>query len=424
LLEPLTWLWVLASFLIVSLIAGGYPAWLIARVNVISILKGKFSIRRSQRIRNSLIVVQFAIAVLLMICTFITWQQVNFLRNQPLGYNRSQVISVPIEGDQDPNTVLERLREKLNGYPNIQSVSGIYNNLGRGLDGSNRNSSIGFDYKNKNMRTGWMGVSYDFTKTLDLKLVAGRDFSREFPTDSNAIVINEAMAKQLGEKEIIGLQLPIHDSASYMTVIGVVKDFNYESLHKEIKPISFTIERPFGVHYALVKVTPANLPGSMSLIKEVWKKILPNSEFKGSFLDENIDRQYKKEEKLGQIFISGAIIAIVLSCMGLLAMVLLIVTQRVKEIGIRKVLGASVSNIVVLISKDFMWLVIIAFVIAAPLGWWSMQKWLEHFAYRIDIQWWVFVLAAVLAFAIAFITISLQAVRAALSNPVKNLRTE
>jgi ABC-type antimicrobial peptide transport system permease subunit len=424
LLEPLTWLWVLASFLIVSLIAGGYPAWLIARVNVISILKGKFSIRRSQRIRNSLIVVQFAIAVLLMICTFITWQQVNFLRNQPLGYNRSQVISVPIEGDQDPNTVLERLREKLNGYPNIQSVSGIYNNLGRGLDGSNRNSSIGFDYKNKNMRTGWMGVSFDFTKTLDLKLVAGRDFSREFPTDSNAIVINEAMAKQLGEKEIIGLQLPIHDSASYMTVIGVVKDFNYESLHKEIKPISFTIERPFGVHYALVKVTPANLPGSMSLIKEVWKKILPNSEFKGSFLDENIDRQYKKEEKLGQIFISGAIIAIVLSCMGLLAMVLLIVTQRVKEIGIRKVLGASISNIVVLISKDFMWLVIIAFVIAAPLGWWSMQKWLEHFAYRIDIQWWVFVLAAVLAFAIAFITISLQAVRAALSNPVKNLRTE
>jgi putative ABC transport system permease protein len=424
LLEPATWLWVLASFLIVSLIAGGYPAWLIARVNVINILKGKFSIRRSQRIRNSLIVVQFAIAVLLMICTFITWQQVNFLRNQPLGYNRSQVISVPIEGDQDPNTVLERLREKLNGYPNIQSVSGIYNNLGRGLDGSNRNSSIGFDYKNKNMRTAWMGVSYDFAKTLDLKLIAGRDFSRTFPTDSNAVVINEAMAKQLGEKEIIGLQLPIHDSASYMTVIGVVKDFNYESLHKEIKPISFTIERPFGVHYALVKVVPANLPASMSLIKDVWKKILPNSEFKGSFLDENIDRQYKKEEKLGQIFISGAIIAIVLSCMGLLAMVLLIVTQRVKEIGIRKVLGASIPNIVVLISKDFMWLVIIAFAIAAPLGWWSMQKWLEHFAYRIDIQWWVFVLAAVLAFAIAFITISLQAVRAALSNPVKNLRTE
>jgi ABC-type antimicrobial peptide transport system permease subunit len=346
------------------------------------------------------------------------------LRNQPLGYNRNQVISVPIEGDKDPNTVLERLREKLNGYPNIESVSGIYDNLGRGLDGASRHSSIGFDYKGKNMRTVWMGVSHDFAKTLDLQFAAGRDFSREFPTDSNAIVINEAMAKQLGEKEVVGLQLPIHDSASYMKVIGVVKNFNYESLHKQIKPICFTIERPFGVHYALIKVAPSNLPGSMAMIREVWKKVLPNSEFKGSFLDENIDRQYRKEEKLGQIFVSGAIIAIVLSCMGLLAMVLLIVTQRVKEIGIRKVLGASVPNIVLLISRDFIWLVIIAFAVAAPLAWWSMQKWLEHFAYRIDVQWWVFVMAAALAFSIAFITISVQAVRAALSNPVKNLRTE
>lgn len=423
LFAPATWLFVFVGFLLVSLIAGGYPAWVITKVNVINILKGKFSIRRSQRIRNSLIVVQFAIAVLLMICTFITWQQVNFLRNQPLGYNRSQVLSVPIEGDQDPNIVLERLRQKLNGYSTVESVSGIYNNLGRGLDGSNRNSQISFDYKDKNIRTAWMGVSYDFVKTLDLKLVAGRDFSKQFPTDSNAIVINEAMAKQLGEKDVIGLKLPIHDDAG-MTVIGVVKDFNYESLHKEIKPISFTIERPFGVHYALIKLASTNLPASMSLIKRTWKAILPNSEFKGSFLDENIDRQYRNEEKLGQIFISGAVIAIVLSCMGLLAMVLLIVTQRVKEIGIRKVLGASVANIVLLISKDFLWLVALAFLVAAPLAWWSMQKWLEHFAYRIEVQWWVFVVTAIVAFAIAFITIGVQAVRAALSNPVKNLRTE
>jgi ABC-type antimicrobial peptide transport system permease subunit len=319
--------------------------------------------------------------------------------------------------------VLERLRQKLNGYSSVERVSGIYNNLGRGLDGSNRNSQISFDYKNKNIRTAWMGVSYDFVKTLDLRLVAGRDFSRQFPTDSNAIVINEAMAKQLGEKNVIGLKLPVHDDAG-MTVIGVVKDFNYESLHKEIKPISFTIERPFGVHYALIKLASSNLPASMSLIKSTWKAILPNSEFKGSFLDENIDRQYRKEEKLGQIFISGAVIAILLSCMGLLAMVLLIVTQRVKEIGIRKVLGASVGNIVILISKDFLWLVALAFLVAAPLAWWSMQKWLEHFAYRIDVQWWVFVVAAIVAFAIAFVTIGVQAVRAALSNPVKNLRTE
>jgi ABC-type antimicrobial peptide transport system permease subunit len=424
LFSPLTWVGVLAGFLFITLIAGGYPAWLIARVNIISILKGKFSIARSQGIRNTLIVVQFSIAVLLLICTLVTWQQIDYLRSKPLGYNRSQVISVPIESDQDPNMVLERLREKLSRYPAVQSVSGIYNNLGRGTDGSTRTSNIGFDYKNRGISTGWVGVSYDFVKTLDLQMVDGRDFSRDFPTDSNAIVINEAMARQLEEKTIIGLQLPVHDSATPMTVIGVVKDFNYESLHKKIRPLSFVIERPFGVHYALIKVAPANLPASMDLVKTTWKQILPNSDFKGSFLDENIDRQYRKEEKMGQMFISGAIIAIVLSCMGLLAMVLLIVTQKVKEIGIRKVLGASVGNIVYLVSKEFFWLVAIAIVIASPLAWLGMQKWLDHFAYRIELRWWVFALAGLLAFFVALCTISIQAIKAATANPVKSLRTE
>jgi ABC-type antimicrobial peptide transport system permease subunit len=424
LFSPLVLVGVLAGFLFVTLLAGGYPAWLIARVNIVSILKGKFSIARSQGIRNALIVVQFAIAVLLLICTIVSWQQIDFLRSQPLGYNRSQVISVPIESDQDPNMVLERLREKLGGQPQVQSVSGIYNNLGRGLDGSTRTSVVSFDYKNRGFRATWVGVSYDFVKTLDLQLVAGRDFSRQFSTDSSGILVNEAMAKLLEEKEVVGLKLPVHDSATPMTIIGVVKDFNYESLHKKIAPMCFVIERPFGVHYALVKVAPTNLPASMDLIKSTWKQILPNSDFKGSFLDENIDRQYRREEKMGQIFISGAIIAIVLSCMGLLAMVLLIITQKVKEIGIRKVLGASASNIVMLVSRQFIWLICIALLVATPLAWFGMQKWLENFAYRIDLAWWVFAAAGVLAFLIAFVTISIQALKAALANPVKSLRSE
>jgi ABC-type antimicrobial peptide transport system permease subunit len=424
LFSPVVWAGVLAGFLLITLIAGGYPAWLISSVNIVSILKGKFSIARSQGIRNTLIVVQFSIAVLLLICTFISWQQIDYLRNKPLGYNRNQVISVPIEGDQDPTLVLERLREKLSGYPTIKSISGIYNNLGRGLDGSSRHSTVGFDYKNRGISTGWLGVSYDFTKTLDLQLVAGRDFSRDFPTDSNAMVINEAMAKQLQEKNVVGLQLLARDSTHPMTVIGVVKDFNYESLHKKIEPMTFVLEKDFPAHYALIKVAPANLPASMELVKNTWKQVLPNSDFKGSFLDENIDRQYKKEEKLSQIFVSCAVIAIVLSCMGLLAMVILIVKQKVKEIGIRKVLGASVSNIVMLVSKEFLWLLLIAVIIASPLAWFGMQKWLNNFAYRISISWWVFVLAGLVAFVIAISTISFQAIKAALSNPVKSLRTE
>jgi putative ABC transport system permease protein len=359
-----------------------------------------------------------------MICTFVSWQQINYLRSRPLGYNRSQVISIPIESDIDPNTVLQRLREKLNGYPSIETVSGIYNNLGRGTDGSSRHSAIGFDYKSRTLVSTWLGVSHDFVKTLDLKLVAGRDFSREFPTDSNGILINEAFAKEIGEANIIGTQLPVHDSATPMTVIGVVKDFNYESLHQKIGPVAFVIEKDFGVHYALVKVKPAALPASMELVKSSWKQLLPNSEFKGSFLDENIDRQYRREERMGKIFISGAVIAIVLSCMGLMAMVLLIVTQRIKEIGIRKVLGASVPGIVSMISKEFLWLIVIAFLIAAPLAWWGMQQWLAHYAYRIDLDWWIFGLAGLAALVIALVTISIQSVRAALANPVKSLRSE
>ena len=424
LFSPAVWAGVFICFLFITAIAGGYPAWLIARVNIVSILKGKFSIARSQGIRNSLIVVQFSIAVLLLICTFISWQQIDYLRSQPLGYNRNQVISVPIESDQDPNLVLERVRQKLTGHTNIQSISGIYNNLGRGLDGSTRTSVVGFDYKNRGIRSLWIGVSHDFTKTLDLQLVTGRDFSRQFPTDSNALVINEAMAGLLGEKNPVGIELPVEDGAEPMTVIGVVKNFNYQSLHNKIEPMSFVIDRDFGVHYALIKVDAANLPASMALVKDTWKEVLPNTEFKGSFLDDNIDRQYKREEKLGQIFISGAVIAIVLSCLGLLAMVILVVTQKIKEIGIRKVLGASVSSIVLLVSKEFLWLMLIAVLIASPLAWMGMNKWLQNFAYRINVSAWVILLACILAFVVAFGTISLQAIRAALANPVKSLRSE
>jgi ABC-type antimicrobial peptide transport system permease subunit len=424
LLSPSVWAGVLTLFLFITAIAGGYPAWLIARINIISILKGKFAVARSQGIRNSLIVVQFSVAVFLLICTFVSWQQISYLRSKPLGYNRSQVISVPIESDQDPNLVLARLREKLDGHPGIQSVSGIYNNLGRGLDGSNRTSIIGFDYKNRGISSLWIGVSHDFTKTLDLQLVAGRDFSKQFGTDSNAVVINEAMARLLGEPAPLGAKLPVHDGAEPITVIGVVKDFNYQSLHKKIEPMSFVLDRNFGVHYALLKVAPGNLPASMELVKSTWKNILPNEDFKGSFLDDNIDRQYRREEKLGQIFISGAVIAVVLSCLGLLAMVLLIVTQKIKEIGIRKVLGASVGNIVLLVSKEFLWLMLIAVLIATPLAWAGMQKWLDNFAYRIQISWWMVALAGILAFLVAIATISIQAIRAAVANPVKSLRSE
>ena len=422
--SPVIWVGVTGVFFIITLIAGGYPAWLMSRFNVINILKGKVSIKRSQKLRNSLIVVQFSIAILLMICTMVAWQQISYLKTKPLGYNKNQVISIPIQGEINPIAALEMMRAKLTSHTSVESVTGIYDNLGRGLDGSQRRSVMGFDYKNRGISTVWMGASYDFVKTLDLQLVAGRDFSRQMLTDSNAILINEAMAQELGEKDIVGNSIPIRESGPPKQVIGVVKNFNFESLHGKIKPLTLVLESSFAPNYILVKVKPDNLSASMQLIKDTWAQVSPGSQFNGSFLDENVDRQYRREEKLGQIFIYGAIVAIVLSCMGLLAMVMLIIAQRIREIGIRKVLGASAASIVGIISKEFMLLVLISFVIAAPLAWLFMNSWLQDFAYRVTINWWVFLIAAAIAILIAMITICVQALKAAWMNPVTTLKTE
>lgn len=424
LFSPLVWLSVAGVFLFITLVAGGYPAWLMARFQVVHILKGKVSVRGSQKIRNSLVVVQFSIAILLMICTLVAWQQIGYLRTRPLGYNRTQVVSIPVEGEVDPVIALERMKAKLASQTFVESVSGIYNNLGRGLDGSSRRSVMGFDYNNKGISTTWMGISHDFVKTLDLQLVAGRDFSRQLLTDSNAVVINEAMAEQLGEKNAVGVLLPVRENAPPKQVIGVVKNFNFESLRGKIEPLTMVLEANFPSNYILVKVRPDRLPESMQLLKEVWKQVAPGEEFKGSFLDDNVDRQYRREEKLGKIFFYGAVIAILLSCMGLLAMVVLIVAQRLREIGIRKVLGATPFQIVGMVSREYLLLILVAFVLAAPVAWFFMQSWLQNFAYRIRVEWWVFLLAGGAAILVAMLTICLQSLKAAFMNPVKTLRTE
>jgi putative ABC transport system permease protein len=417
------WASVLLGFLLITGIAGGYPAWLMARLNVVEVLKGKMVVSRSNRLRNILIGFQFVTTILLISCTLISWQQLHYLRNKPLGYNTSQVISVPVSGKMDPTQELQLMRTGLAAIPSVESVSGIYNNLGEGTDGSNRESVMGFDYKNREIKSEWMGVSYDFVKTLGLKLVDGRDFSPAFATDSSAVLINEQMAGEIREKQVVGTRLPL-DSAKPLTVIGVVQDFNFKSLRGKIEPLTLVLDKNFNINYILVKVKPDHLDASMEVVKSAWKTIAPRSEFKGSFLDENVNRQYKREEKLMEIFSTGAAIAISLSCMGLLAMVILIIGQRIREIGIRKILGASVGGLVMLVAKDFLILVCLATVIATPIAWYAMDQWLQSFVYRISIAWYIFAGAGLLALLIALLTVSLQAVKAAMANPANNLRSE
>jgi len=412
---------VVVGFLLITVLAGGYPAWMISRFQMLKVLKGKLSLSRKSVFRNALIVIQFAIAVLLISCTMILWQQLDYLRSKPLGYNEHEVISIPVNPKLMGVNTLEKMRIALSGDPHIVSITGTNNNLGEGLDGSMNNAVYGFDYKGKGIKTNWALVEYDYLQTLGLQLVAGRDFSRTFGTDSTAVIINELMAKELGEKDPVGAELEVNDN---MHVIGVVKDFNFFSLKQESGPMTISLVPGMHPMYIFVKVLPSDLPLAMERVKKAWQTIDPIGTFEASFLDENADRMYKSEARLAKIAISGAVIAIVISCMGLFAIAVLVIAQRNKEIGVRKVLGASVSGIVTLIARDFLKLVFVAIVVATPVAWYLMHAWLQDFAYHIDIQWWVFVLAGTCAITIAFVTISFQSVKAALMNPVKSLKTE
>jgi len=421
--SPLFLAYLVLGFLFITLLAGGYPAWVVSAFNTVQTVKGKLATGKSNALRNTLMVVQFVLSSLLIICTFIAWQQLQYLRNKPLGFNKEEIISIPISPTLESEKAIQLMRTKLAQQPQVISITAADINMGKGRDGSLQTSIMGFDYKDKIIRTHWQLVDYDYLKTFGLQLVEGRDFSREYGTDSLALIINETMAKQLGEGSAVGALLPVEEDKNY-TVIGVVKDFHFKSLHQEVAPLTLSLNHVWPLQYIFVRVQPTALASAMEMVTKAYKEIDPRSMFEASYLDENTDRQYERETKLSKIFVSGAVLTILISCMGLFAIVLLVIVQRTREIGIRKVLGASVPHIVALVSKDFIRLVALAIIIASPLAWYIMNQWLKDFAYRITIEWWVFVLAGLVAIFIAFITLSFQSVKAALKNPVKSLRTE
>lgn len=422
-ITPTLFLSSLVVIVFLTLLVGGYPALMLSKLGTIQALKGKLEKSGKNYTRDILIVIQFSIAIVMISSTLIVWGQLEYMRKKDLGFNKEQVIAFPLNGKKNKYQAVRILREELKDNSNILGVTAADNILGRGKDGNGYSSMLGFDYKGRGIKTNMLVVDYDYVETLDLQLVKGRTFNRQFATDSLSLVINESMAKELGEKDPLTARIMINDSVPH-TVIGVIKDYHFQQLNKKIEPISLFMNTDWDVYYAYVKVAPENIAESFAMIEQTWNRIEPNATFLGSFLDENVDRTFRREKIMTKIITSGSIIAIALSCIGLFAISLLIVAQRTKEIGIRKVVGASVTSITIMLTKDFLKLIIWAFLIASPIAWWLMSQWLEDYPYRINLHIWFFVAAGVLAVLIALLTIGVKTIKAAIQNPVKSLRTE
>ncbi|MHA4842886.1 ABC transporter permease [Flavitalea antarctica] len=411
--------------LFVSLIAGGYPSWIMMRFKVVETLKGNLTIKRKSILRNSLIVVQFTIACIMISCTYIIYQQFQHLQNANLGIETTQLISVPLSNPDKGHATVDKLRLKLASDPHIASVTGSSVNIGKGLDRRSTKSAINFDYEGKEIHTVLASVDYDYAITFGLKLIDGRDFQKGFAGDTlQNVVLTESAAKQFGKQNLVGQHIRLDSNSTPWHVIGVIPDFHMYSMREEIQPLTLTLNKKDRLNYLFVKTSSTNLVAGMKAVKEAMAELEPGVEFRGTYVDDNVARWYDEEQTMSVVFSIAAGVSTLLSCMGLLAMVLLIIQQRVKEIGVRKVLGASIKSISFLISKDFVILVLIAVVIATPVSWLIMNAWLQDFPYRISLQLWMFGLIAIGALIIALLTICVNTIKAARQNPVNSLRTE
>ncbi len=423
--QPVVVLILLLILLVVSLIAAGYPSFIMGKLKTVEILKGKISLKKPGMFRNALIVVQFVIACVFICSTLIIYRQFQHLKNAPLGYNTSSIISIPIHSQADGKAIVSKMRTLLSTQSSIASVTGSTINLGVGQDHSTSKSSSSFDYDGKTINTNWVTADYDVLKTLSIKPKEGNDFTTGYVTDSShSVIVTESMARQLSDKPVTGLSFYPDSSQPRLTVIGVIPDFHLYSMREKSEPLTITLNNNGMLAYILIRVNSRNTSATMDLVKATYLLAEPGVEFKGSYVNENIERWYETEQMLSKMFSIAASVAIVLSCMGLFGIAFIVIGQRIKEIGIRKVLGASVSSVAVLVTKEFIRPVLLAIVIATPVAWWVMSKWLQGFEYRISIQWTLFLAAGFVAVFIAVATVASQAIKAAIANPVKSLRTE
>jgi putative ABC transport system permease protein len=413
----------LVSAFIIGILAGLYPAFYLSGFKPAQVLKGSISNgSKSSTLRNALVVFQFTTSIILIISTFVIYNQMQYILNKKVGFDKDQVVVI-----QGANTLgdanVKSFKNELLKLSSVKSVS-ISDYLP--ISGTKRNGNTFFNDGKSKVESGVGGqfwiVDDTYLKTMGIKLVEGRNLSYAMSADTpyaGSIIINQTMAKKLNLKNPVGKRIT---NGATFTVVGVVQDFHFETMHDQIGPL--VLHLGISPSIVTVKVNSTNMKATLQAITATWKSFSPNQPIRYTFMDESFANMYADVQRMGHIFTTCAVLAIIIACLGLFALSAFMAEQRSKEIGIRKVLGATVSGITALLSLDFVKLVILAILIASPIAWWAMNKWLQGFVYHIEVQWWVFALAGFVAVAIALLTVSFQSVKAALMNPVKSLKSE
>jgi len=411
---------------VIGILSGVYPALFMSSFRPVQVLKGFFKVGGNAiSFRQVLVTTQFAISIILIISTITVFKQMRYMQQKELGFDKNHIVNLPYSGAL--NDRFDAFRSELLSNAHIKNA-GRSSRIptGRLLDANGASIKKSDTLEPASADIKFVSADQDFLPTYGVKIVAGRGFSRDFTTDSGAFLINEAAVKVLGftsNHQAVGKDFGYGGRIGKL--IGVFNDFHFESMHQKIVPLVLLVPRNTNNYGNVsIKVSGSNIPSALEHVEKTWRKFLPEVPYEYNFLDQNFERLYQSEERQKSIFTIFAFIAIFIACLGLFGLSAFAISQRIKEIGIRKVLGANVTTIVTLLAKDFLKLVAIAAIIAFPIAWYAMDSWLQDFAYRIDISWWVFVLAALIAAIIAFTTISFQAIKAAIANPVKSLKTE